>query len=123
MQHENLVGYARIDSEADSAVLECWVNRLLEIGVREVFTDVGPLQDGLEGLRNAVGCLRINESLIYPELCLRELTVGDIPIMFGYIPDGTALKFFEPLVIGGQNGCGGLTSIKLVNVGDEDAAG
>jgi len=123
MQHDKLVGYARIDCEADTGILDSWVTRLLELGLREVFTDIGPLSDGLAGLRDAVGCLRINGALIYPEECLRDLTVGDTPIMFGHIPDGTALKFFEPLTIDDQNGGGGMTSLKLVNAGDEDYAG
>jgi hypothetical protein len=121
MQNDKLVGYARIDREVDAAVLKGWVARLLEIGVREVFTDLGPLTDGLEGLLDTVDCLRVNDALIYPEVCLQELTVGDIPIMFGHIPEGTALKFFEPLVIGGQHGGGGMTSIKLVVAADKDA--
>jgi hypothetical protein len=123
MQHNELVGYARIDNEADAAVLNGRVTRLLEIGVREVFTDVGPLQDGLEGLRDAVGCLRTSDALIYPEVCLRELTVGDLPTMFGHIPDGTALTFFEPLVICGQNGGGGMTSIRLVDADGDNVDG
>ncbi len=123
MQHDKLVGYARIDSEEDAAVLNGWMTLLLEIGVREVFTDVAPLQDGLEGLRDAVGCLRINGALIYPEMCLRELTVADLPTMFSHIPDDTALTFFEPLVIDGQNGGGGMTSIRLVVADDKDAVG
>jgi hypothetical protein len=123
MQNDKLVGYARIDSEVDAAVLKGWVARLLEVGVREVFTDVRPLQDGLEGLRAAVACLRTNDALIYPEVCLQELTVGDIPNMFGHIPDGTALIFFEPLVIGGQNGGGEMTSIRLVDADDNYAEG
>jgi hypothetical protein len=121
MQHDELIGYTRIDDEADRDVLNDWVTRLLEIGVREVFTDVGPLQEGLEGLLDAVDCLRVNDALIYPEACLRELTVADLPTIFGHIPDGTALTFFEPLLIGGQNGSGGITSIKLVVAADEDA--
>ncbi|MFY0649009.1 hypothetical protein, partial [Sulfitobacter geojensis] len=72
------IGYARIDCAADKAVLSDWVNLLREIGVCEVFTDIGPLLDGLNGLQVAVGCLRINDALIYPEACLQELTFADI---------------------------------------------
>lgn len=118
MQINKQIGYARIDSTADKAVLSDWVNRLLEIGVREVFTDIGHLLDGLDGLQAAVGCLRINDALIYPEACLRGLTVADIPIMFGRIPDGTALTFFEPLVAGHQHG-EDFTSIRLIDAEDE----
>lgn len=123
MQHDELIGYSRIDSEADQDVLESWVTRLLELGVHEVFTDVGPLQNGLAGLQGAVTSLKIEGALIYPEVCLRELTVGDIPNIFGHVPDGTAITFFEPLTIGNQNGSVGMSLIKLVVAADGDSYG
>ncbi|OAN95734.1 hypothetical protein [Sulfitobacter geojensis] len=122
MQINKQIGYARIDSAAHKAVLSEWVNRLLEIGVREVVIDIGPLPDGLDGLQAAVGCLRINDALIYPEACLEKLTVADIPIMFGHIPEGTALTFFEPLVAGHQQG-EDFTSIRLIDADGENTGG
>jgi hypothetical protein len=121
MQHDELIGYARIDDEADRDVLKGWANSFLEIGVREGFTDVGPLTDGLQGLRDAVACLSVNGALIYPEVCLRELTVGDLPIMFGHIPDGTALIFFQPCAATEYRRSEEMTSIRLVVAEDEDA--
>jgi hypothetical protein len=121
MLHDELVGYVRIDSEAEEAVLKGWVTSLLEIGVREVFTDVGPLTDELAGLRDAVDCLRVNGALIYPEACLRELTVADLPTMFGHIPDGTALTFFGPCAANVFQRSEEMTAIRMVGVDDEDA--
>ncbi|MBM2294362.1 hypothetical protein JQX09_20775 [Sulfitobacter pseudonitzschiae] len=102
------IGYARVDSSADSAILTCWVRQLRAYGAIKVFTDVGALM----GLRAAVGCLRVNDAVIYPEVCLHALTVGDIPAVFGSIPDGTALTFLERLPSADQGGVD-MTSIRL----------
>ncbi|MBM2294114.1 hypothetical protein JQX09_19485 [Sulfitobacter pseudonitzschiae] len=107
-----MIGYARVDTMAEKAALTGWVRQLRACGAIKVFTDVGRMPDALEGLRAAISCLRVNDAVIYPEICLRDLTVGRIPAVFNGIPDGTALMFFEPMPRTDQ--CGDeLMSIRL----------
>lgn len=106
------IGYARVDTVADSAILTGWMRQLRACGAIKVFTDIGPLPDALMGLRAAISCLRVDDAVIYPEACLRDLTVGDIPAVFGDIPDGTALTFLEILPRTEQGGVE-VTSIRL----------
>lgn len=91
------IGYARINTAAETAALRGWVRQLRACGAIKVFIDVGPLPDATIGLRGAIACLRIDDAVIYPETCLRALPVGSIPAVFNGIPDGTALMFLEPM--------------------------
>lgn len=123
MRQGQLIGYARVDAEADSGALAAWVRQLCASGAVPVFTDVGSLPTALAGLRHAIGFLQVNDTLIYPEVCLRELTVADIPTVFAHIPDGTALKFFQPCAPNGYASGDDMTSIRLIKAECENADG
>ena len=123
VSNERAIGYARIDAEGDRAILDGWIARLRGIEVREVFTDVGPLPDAVTGLRRAIGSMKVNDALIHPEACLRELTVADIPSVFARIPDGTALKFFQPCALNEYASGDDMTSIRLIKAECENADG
>jgi len=114
MRFGRYIGYARAETTGDLDKLDDWAEQLQQLGVSDVFTDVGPLETEQSNLKQAIGSMKINDVLIFPEVCLQDLTIGDIPAVFAQIPDGAALRFFKPLNRTQENGAKHMTSIRLV---------
>ncbi|MEB8388767.1 hypothetical protein OO012_16180 [Rhodobacteraceae bacterium KMM 6894] len=120
---ERRIGYARVDNESELADLANQVADLHKAGAIKVFTDIGPIPGALDGLREAVGHLRIEASLIYRAACLRDFTVGDIDHVFATIPKRTALVFFEPVAWIGGGTAADLAAIRLCDATKGDHNG
>jgi hypothetical protein len=118
MQNGRQIGYARVDTIEEIEVLRSMTDLLYKIGSCHIFTDVSSITGTLEGLLSAVSKLQISDVLIYPEDCLRNLTVGDLQRMFGHTPDGTTLRFFERLPQHDQLNSTVILGIRLVQEPD-----
>lgn len=95
MPNGRKIGYARVDTEQELDQLASWAKQLQRIGMHRLFSDVGPLTAERTGLRQAIDTMRINDVLVFPKACLRDLDIGDIPALFAGIPEGGRLYFFE----------------------------
>jgi hypothetical protein len=98
MQNGRLIGYARVDTVKEVEALRAMTDLLYGVSSCDVFTDIGPITGTLDGLLDAVSKLQIGDVLIFPEDCLRNLTVGDLPKVFRHTPDRTTLSFFERFI-------------------------
>ncbi|MEB8388530.1 hypothetical protein OO012_14990 [Rhodobacteraceae bacterium KMM 6894] len=117
------IGYARVDNESELADLANQVADLRKAGAIKVVTNIGPMPEALDGLREAVGHLRVESSLIYRATCLHDFTIGDIDHVFAAIPEGTALVFFEPVAWIEGATAAELTAIRLCNATKGDLGG
>lgn len=113
MQVSKSIGYARVDDDAAQGELSQWAADLRRAGACEVHTDIGPLPNALTGLKRAVSRLRAGDRLIYPAVCLSELTIGDTPEVFAGLPEGAELVFFEAVEGRRTRDRDGLLSIRL----------
>ena len=89
------IGYARVDATDCRDQLISWTGRLRRLGVHKVFTDVGPLLTARTGLLHAIRMMKMDDVLVFPNDCLQELEIGNIPHLFAGIPEGGRLYFFE----------------------------
>ncbi|MFY0646089.1 hypothetical protein [Sulfitobacter geojensis] len=95
MRFGRYIGYARAETKGDLDKLDDWGEQLQQLGVSDVFTDVGPLETEQSNLKQAIGSMKINDVLVFPETCLQGLAIGNVLTLFSNIPHGGELMFFE----------------------------